>query len=144
MMRIRTASRRAASPLHPTRARPWRARELAPATTDRPAPRSQTMLPGFDLCRQLPSCRMRTQIDVHILFLHGDTFVVSHMSTGHPESGTEEADFRRHRCLCVRVKRECESAGAQCAHAAGTMLVTDVNCGLKSALGCAVVCLRGP
>ena len=96
------------------------------------------------VAHQLPSCRIRTQIDVQILFLHGDTFVVSHMSTGHPESGTEEADFRRHRCLCVRVKRECESAGAQCAHAAGTMLVTDVNCGLKSALGCAVVCLRGP
>jgi hypothetical protein len=100
------------------------------------------------VAHQLPSCRMRTQIDVQILFLHGDTFVVSHMSTGHPESGTEEADFRRHRCLCVRVKRECVRAGAdqvQGARAAGSVFSAHASTGgLKRGLGCTVVYLRRP
>ena len=49
-----------------------------------------------------PSCRMHTQIDVCVLFLHGDTLVVSRMCTAHPKSSIEEDYFRRHRCLCVR------------------------------------------
>ena len=49
-----------------------------------------------------PSCRMRTQVDVCVLFLYGDTLVVLHTSTAHPENSIEEADFRRHRCLCVQ------------------------------------------
>ena len=46
-----------------------------------------------------PSCRMRTQVDVRVLFLYGDTLVVSRTSTAHPENSIEEADFRQHRCL---------------------------------------------
>ena len=70
-----------------------------------------------------PSCRMRTQVDVRVLFLYGDTLVVSRTSTAHPENSIEEADFRQHRCLCVTC-------------AAGTILL---DCCLKRALGCTVV-----